>query len=117
MAQNDFYIFHQEIANNISMGSSFTSDAYDINRVKGLTIQFFWENGSSPVGTMDILASNLRDEVSSYSSLLSSPEALSGNSGSQMFNISEPYYKYIKIVYTRTSGDGELSIVLNGKGV
>jgi hypothetical protein len=117
MAQNDFYIFHQEIANNISMASSFTSDPYDINRVKGLTVQFFWENGSSPVGTMDIFASNLQNEASSYQSILSSPVNLSGNMGNQLFNISEPYYKYVKIVYTRTSGSGQLSVVLNGKGV
>lgn len=117
MAQNDIYVFHQEIANNIPMNAPFTSDPYDINRVKGLTVQFFWENGATPVGTMDILSSNFRDDAASYSSILSSPEALSGNSGTQMFNISEPYYKYIKVRYNFTSGNGQLSISINGKGV
>lgn len=117
MAQQDIYVFNQEIANNISMASSFTSDPYDINRVKGLTVQFFWESGSTPVGTMDVLASNLRDEAASYTSVLSSPVNLTGNTGVQFLNFTDPFFRFIKVVYNRTSGSGQLSIILNGKGI
>lgn len=95
------------------MGVTFQSLAGNVTNVSGYSIQAVWSNGSSPVGIMSLQASN--DDLN-WSDIPNSSLPVSGNSGNNIFNVSKnAYYNFVRLVYTRTSGDGILYISMVSK--
>lgn len=95
------------------MGASFTSSSQNLDSTLAYCIQAIWASGSTPVGTITLQGS-LDD--STYTDLTTA--SVSGNSGSVMFNIERPAYRYVRFTYTRTSGSATMtSAYINGVAV
>lgn len=95
----------------LSMGQDRTSDAIDVQECRSYCVQAVWSAGSSPVGVFYLQGSV---DASTYTDITSS--AVSGNSGSILFNVELPAYRYIKTFYDYTSGTGTLTVKVNLKG-
>ena len=67
---------------------------------------------ATPVGTFDLQGSN---DDTTYTSVLTAPSSISGASGSLMVNVERAGYAFIRVVYTRVSGDGTINVRVNTK--
>lgn len=96
-----------------NMGVSLFSLPGNITNVAGYCIQAVWSNGSSPVGTMSLQASL---DSENWSDIPNSSLPVAGNSDNNVFNVSKhAYYNFVRLKYTRTSGDGLLVIYMVSK--
>lgn len=104
-------ILYADVSNN--MGVSFNSLPGNVTNCKGYSIQAIWTNGSTPVGTMSLQASN---DGQNWSDIPNSSLPVSGNSDNNIFNVSKNiYYNFVRLVYTRTSGDATVVVSLVAK--
>lgn len=106
------YVCNELIITAGDMSGSLASLKYDISEINNYSVQFVW-SGTSPVGTVNVLISN--DGVNF--DLLASAIAISGNTGNKVIKDSNCGYKYIKAVFTFTSGIGTLNASISGKRV
>lgn len=110
-----------------SMGASFNMSGVYIGHVVNCSIQLVFTG--TPVGEFKLQGSNdagspnasqqphLYDGVSNWSDITSSVQAVSA-AGDVLYNLSNLGYNFIRVVYTRTSGTGSLTVArLNTKGV
>jgi len=99
------------------MAASINSDAVLIDQIYGYAVQCVFTG--SPVGTLKIQTScdilQGTEVVSTWTDLAGATFAVSA-AGNASFNYDAQYYQYFRVVYTRTSGTGALSITYNGKG-
>lgn len=96
-----------------NMGVSLASLPGNVTNVAGYSIQAIWSNGSLPVGVMSLQASN---DSFNWSDIPNSSLPVTGNSDNNLFNISKhSYYNFVRLIYTRTSGDGTLVIYMVSK--
>lgn len=72
-----------------------------LDKVVGYAIQAVWTGSTSPNGSLTLQASN--DNVN-WSTLSGTSVAVSGSAGNTLWKESAPYYKYVRVAYTRTSG-------------
>ena len=112
MSVRDLTSFRGDVLKNAPMGTNQSSSSLNISDAIAYAVQAIWKNGSSPVGTLDIQASNNGED---FSSVLSSPIAVSGNSGNILVNVERAGYQFVKILYNSTSGSGELTVSIAGK--
>lgn len=104
-------ILYAGISNN--MGFDFFSLPGNITNVSGYSIQAIWSNGSSPVGTMSLQASN---DGNNWSDISDSSLPVSGNSDNNLFNISKnAYYNFARLKYVWVSGDANCIISIVSK--
>lgn len=100
-----------------SMGASFESDPLSVLYFRGYSITCTW-TGSAPTGTLKLQVSNDTSDVAAdlvnWEDLADSSVSITA-SGQQVYNIRYVYYNKIKLVYTRTSGDGTMSAKYTGK--
>lgn len=106
------HLFNEKIVDSESMGSSITSSIKNVQEAISFAVQVLWSGGGTPVGTLDLQASN---DGTNFSSVISSPPAVSGNSGSLIINVEKHAYGYIRVVYTRTSGTATMNVQVNAK--
>ena len=99
------------LISNESMGADITSRAQALPHIFGYCVQAVWTG--SPVGTMTLEASN--DGVI-WSTVDGSTEAISG-AGDGIYHVTDVFYAYVRLKYTRTSGTGTLNVSINLKGV
>jgi hypothetical protein len=92
------------------MSGDLSSSAIDISDISNYAVQFSWV-GTAPVGSVNVLISN--DGVGF--DLLASAKSLSGNSGTLIIKDSDTGYKYVKAIFTFTSGVGSLNASISGK--
>lgn len=96
-----------------NMGVTLFSLPGNITNVSGYCIQATWTNGSSPVGIMSLQASL---DSENWSDIPNSSLPVASNSDNNVFNISKhAYYNFVRLKYTRTSGDGTLVITMVSK--
>lgn len=105
MAQDIDYLNYE----NVDLGASFESAVINIVPFKGGYIQLVATG--APVGSLVLQASNdpgplqaVNWETIPYSSML-----ING-AGRYVYNLQDAYSRYLKLVYTRTSGTGTCSI-------
>ena len=96
-----------------SLGASFDSASFLVERMSGFALQAIWSDGSSPVGTLKLQASN---DDSNWEDITGATFSVSGNSGHSMINVAEVFYTYVRAVYTRSSGSGNLLFRIQNKG-
>lgn len=106
------HLFNEHLIDDEAMNSDITSSSLGVNEAISFSVQAIWSDGTSPVGSLDLQASN--DGIN-FTSVLTSPSAVSGNSGQILINVEKHAYANIRIVYTRTSGDGTLNVYVNAK--
>ena len=118
------YNFDNIIPNNSVMNTNLQSRAMQIGNYIGYAIQVVFTG--TPTGTFSLQGSN--DEVlnkafnyqpTNWTTLSNSSNAVSGP-GSFIWNIQEPYYTWVKLVYTDGSGGASTAILtvstFNAKG-
>ena|ERR1700722_16602772 len=106
-----YHIANTTIINNQSMASNISSSIVNINEVILIGIIAHW-SGSSPVGTLNINASN--DGIN-FDTIGSVP--VSGNTGVDSINCQELGFGFLQVVYTATSGTGNLTVSCNQKSL
>jgi hypothetical protein len=99
------------------MSASFSSDPILLDQIYGFSFQAVFTG--SPNGTFKLQCSNddvkLPIEVSQWSDVGSTSQAISA-AGDLFYNIDAAHYKWVRIVYTRSSGSGSCDVVYFAKG-
>ena len=95
------------------LSASVNSSAVDCGVIRDCSIQAII-TGSSPTGTFKLQVSNDTGQVANWMDLAGSSQAITttGNIG---WSISPMLYDWVRIVYTRTSGTGNVSALLRHK--
>lgn len=107
--------------------ASITSSVTSIQYLDNICIELIW-SGTSPIGTIAIQGSlnhaqDAQGNVTVAGTWVpmviggSPTQAVSGNSGSMLFDLSQLSFPYIRIVYTKTSGIGTLDGYIGGKQI
>ncbi len=109
------YLFNKPVIGLTSsvsgaMTANISSVITNIQEASGYCVQAVYTG--SPVGTIQILASN--DGVNFVPAPGTSPTAVSG-AGSFMFNVDGIHYGFIQVLYTFTSGTGALTASVSAK--
>ena len=102
--------FNETLANAVSMAASSNSQAAILDHVNDVCIQCIYTG--SPVGSLKAQASN---NGTDWSDVTGSTVAVSA-ADNTVYNFANVAYIKLRIVYTRTSGTGSLTILCNGKG-
>lgn len=108
-----FHEFDETILDNASMSSaSLVSDVLTLDRVTGYAINAVITNSSSPSGLLAIQGANVNDDIY-YTDI----KQFTVNSSSDTFLIDydRPNYRFLRVKYTKTSGEGTLTVRVNGK--
>lgn len=93
-----------------SLGATFNSQAVTISDRLGFSIACL-VTGTTPAGTFKLQWSN--DGVN-FDDITSQTRAIT-DVGYYVFNVSACYTKWVRLVYTRTSGTGAVTAVLSSK--
>ena len=108
------------------MSGSLTSDPFRLEHLDLIAIQASF-SGSTPTGTFKLQACcdmgtihayggmNNVSGLSVWTDIAGSSNAVSAN-GDIVWNIVDPGFRWVRLVYTRTSGTGTLSVRANAKG-
>lgn len=104
------------------LNSSFTTAVTTISMMDNICAQVIWSGASSPVGTMDVQGS-LNYSVGTGGTVLNAGTwtglglntAVSGSSGTILFDLNQLSFPYIRLSYTASSGDGYAAIWIAGK--
>lgn len=111
---------------NVTMGANITSLGINLISIYAYSIQVVWSEGSAPIGTFKLQGSNDAGDNGSgqgvsqptnWTNITSSPQDVSGTSGSLLYDVTECSYRWVRLVYTRTSGTATASATINTKGV
>lgn len=128
-----------EILQSESMSVSHNSIGLKLDQIFAGSVQIVWADGNSPVGVVKVQVSNdivpLAPPppipntpvgqavgtnpalfVVNWSDLSGKTANISGNSGSAIITLDTIGYLWMRVVYTKTSGEGDLSAVFMGKG-
>lgn len=93
-----------------NMAGNLTSDAEPLDSYYGSAIQAVYTG--SPVGTLKLQASI---DGTNYSDITASSQSITA-SGSFLWNITANFYRYVRVVWTATSGSGTLVCTILAKG-
>lgn len=114
-----------------SLNATFNGTAFLLDSMEGFSIALAWtETSAALAGSFKLQASNnaFLDNPAYPASLNINPNALwvdipgstvttaSGN-GSQFWNVADVYYRAVRLVWTRTSGQGTYAANLWAKGI
>jgi hypothetical protein len=108
------------------MSGSLNSIGIDLQQLFLGSIQIVWASGATPVGALTLevsndivqpsLGTNPAANVVNWTTYSGSSTALSGNSGTAFYNITDMGFRWLRLVYTRTSGSATMNAVFFGKG-
>ena len=103
-----------------SMDTSFNSNAQILDYSLGYSIQGIITG--SPVGTIKLQGSNdpvpadlSGATVANWTDIVDSAQSVTG-AGSVMWNYNGSFYKWVRVVYTASTGSGSITLNLMGKG-
>jgi len=71
------------------------------------------QGSSDPVPDSNFQAKTMK--VDNWTDMLGSTQAITG-SGTVMYNISDTFFNWVRVVYTSTSGTGTITAAFNAKG-
>jgi hypothetical protein len=95
------------VNSSLDMSADFESEAIRLSLNIGFSVQMTW-SGTSPVGQAKLQASiNGTD----YVDIDDSADTISGNTGTTIWTVRNASYRWVKVVYTRTSGSGTAVVV------
>lgn len=118
------------VINAQSMAASITSEVTILQSMTGFMYQASW-SGTSPVGTLSVQVSNdyskyaggSVDNPGTWTTIalqlddgtIATSVPVSGNTGSDVINVSGMYGNAVRLVYTFGSGVGTMSAYISGK--
>lgn len=115
-----------QLSSAVDMGSSFNSTGINLISQYAYSIQGVWTGGTA-VGTFKLQGSNdpgdngvgnTANQPTNWTDISSSSQAISGSPGSILYDVTECSYRWVRLVYTRTSGTGAtFNAHMNVKGV
>lgn len=110
-----------------SLTSSFNTDAVNLISIYAYSIQVVWSGSGTPIGIFSLQGSNDSGDIGSgqgvsqpvnFTPITNSPQSISGNTGSILYDITECSYRWVRLVYTATSGTATITdATMNTKGV
>jgi hypothetical protein len=121
MSSTKAVIAPYRVSDNVSMATSFISKESDVTNIYSLVYIIEW-TGTSPVGDIVVealtqskltTADNL-DEWTPVSFGTTIP--VSGNIGSHTIQFNEVPFTKLRVKYEATSGTGDMTITISGKG-
>jgi hypothetical protein len=98
-----------------------------LEQIFGYAVQAVWTG--TPNGSLKLQAScdapgrdnqtsnGGPDDVTNWTDIAGSTLAITGVAGNYMYNVTDAFYRYFRVVYTNTSGVGSLSVKAVVKGV
>jgi hypothetical protein len=105
-----------------AQAGSFTTAAYDLRNMVGYCIQVVMSGGSTPAGSLklqgsaDLAANGTPTNWGDITQPQTSVVAIGGD-GTTTYNYSNAFYRFVRVVYTATSGSTLSTIVtINAKG-
>lgn len=100
------------------VASNITTVGLDLQQMYGYSIQAIW-TGAALVGTVKLQASLDYNPATGFSGTWSdiggSTEVVNGP-GSFVWNVSNVFYPYVRLVFTYTSGSGAITVYQFAKG-
>lgn len=102
------------------MATSITSTPILIEHIFGVCIQAVWTG--TPTGTLVLEASTDQERLSdgtgvtNWTAIAGSSVSLTGVAGNQMWNVDLAFYRWVRLVYTASSGSGTLNARIQMKG-
>lgn len=106
-------IIYKKLLDVVSMDSIQSTVGYPIQPVTCYCFQSSWTgfNGDS-TARITTYASN--DDII-YTQI--DAIAPTGTTGSYMLNVEKAAYRFVKLIYTQTSGSGNLTVTISGKAI
>lgn len=108
---------NEKIISDKAMNVNFESQPILLDQIYGANLQAVYTG--TPNGFFKLQASNddvpLTSQVTNWTDVIGSTQLIS-SSGSIMWNLNGAFYRWVKIVYTVTSGTGVCNITVFGKG-
>lgn len=115
MQTNNNLIFENKFA-SVDMATSFNSAQISIIGWAHFSLMLKWTG--TPTGTFKLQASNDFQNVDDWEDVTGSSFAVAGAAGQLVFNYDTAPFRWIRVVYTATSGSGTLTKAnLNQKGM
>ena len=118
----------QLISAGVMTGTAVVESApIPLEQIFGYAVQAVWTG--TPNGSIKLQAScdnpgrdnqasnGGPDEVTNWTDIASSSYAITGSAGNYMWNVSDAYYRYFRVVYTNTSSVGVLNVKAVVKGI
>lgn len=111
-----------KVVDDGNMSSNITSLVTSVQNVSMVNYTCSW-SGTAPVGALQIQGSNDYEleadgserSAGTWNNLSGAAGNISGNTGNGGIDIMATSYKYLRAVYTRTSGVGTLQVTVSGK--
>jgi len=94
-----------------SMSTDLTSSIIDLGEAVGYCAHFVWTG--SPEGSVIVQASNFNNNLDSFVEVDS--QATGGTDGNYLLNIERAQYRYVRVLFSRTSGTGTLNTRVSAK--
>lgn len=106
-----------------SMGASFNSNPVFVANREGYSIQLVWTG--TPTGDFTLQGSNdygqlngdgTWTQITNWDTITDSTKAAGGAAGSHTYNVSDVYYRHVRVVYTRSGSTGTVDGRIQTKG-
>ena len=108
--------------NNKSMSTSWVSDGFSLKHMIGFSCTARITGGASPNGTFSLeisnegLDSNNDSPTNAWVTLSDSSQAITTD-GNIIWSVSLSQYRWVRVRFVRSSGDGSCDILINPKGL
>jgi hypothetical protein len=105
------------------MTGDISSSAFWVPHLDNFAIQAVWTG--TPTGTLKLQCScdkgsgNVSEErgaPTNWTDIVGSSQSTAGAAGSNVWNVQNAGYRWVRVVFTFGSGTGSLSVTANGKG-
>lgn len=95
------------------MSASVNSDNVKLDQIYGFSFHAIFTG--APVGTFKLQASNDPSAPTNWADIPDSEQPVVG-SGDIFWNYNGAFYKWVRVVYSRTSGTGTCNVTYSSKG-
>lgn len=105
------HLFNIQLLAAADMSADATSASLDVKEAVTVAIQAVW-TGATPIGTLHIQASC---DGTNFTDVSGGSQAVTGNTGTLLFNLPNIGYSQLRAFYDNTSGTGNITVTANGK--
>ena len=103
----------------LSMATNVQTEGFLIENISGYSVEASWTG--APTGKLYIQVSNASSKPTQWitieSSLVDTSDADHLTNKFHLWNTTQAAYRWMRVVYVFTSGDGSLNLIISAKGV
>jgi len=115
--------FNDIILDAVSTAASFNSEAYSLKNIAGFSITLNFSDGNA-IGSVKLQVSNDGEnaapstwiDLTAPTTSVKSISAVDSSTNPVVWNVTSAFYRWVRVVYTRTSGTSTCTVKINGKG-